>query len=87
MVPWAPLLKEVVEESGDEDVLGGRQAGVGVVLHQQSRQAIKLGGCLTHPLEGLYVGEDRLCQQLVDLPDGGKLGADVAVDVAPAHQP
>ena len=38
-------------------------------------------------LEGLYVGEDRLCQELVSLPDGGKLGADVAVHMAPAHQP
>ena len=88
MAPWSPLLKKVRKEGGDEAELVGRQTGVGaVVLHQQSRQAIELGRRLTHPLEGLYVGEDRLCQQLVSLPDAGKLGADVAVDMAPAHQP
>ena len=59
MAPWAPLLQEIVKEGRDEVELGGRQAGVGVVvLHQQSRQAIELGCCLAHPLQGLDVGED-----------------------------
>jgi hypothetical protein len=83
----APLLQKVVKEVSDglRSLLGHLEGAK--VLDQQLHGDLELLVGLHYPLQAGDVVEDVVPERLVQLPHPEQLGADVAVDMASAHQP